>query len=430
MFTKDEQDELAEYIKKYVGKGKGADLMYQVSNGRIAPSKHLIKFIAEAVEGNKIFTLLDEQRIAFNYIIELANNPGDRKSVILVNGNPGTGKSVVAVNVLADLLKKGMNVRFVTTNAAFREAIIHEIGKTKVGETKVSSVFSRSASFVDEIQNKFPVLLVDEAHRLKSVGSYMYSGTKGQTYDVINAAKICVLFVDDAQLIRPNDEGSTEHIKSVAQELNADIYEVTLKTQFRCSGCDDYIDWISDMLQMPGKRDVKNWKGQYEFRIFDDPNKMYDEIINLDNSGFKSRLLAGFAWNWNKKSSSEPDVVIEEFNFEHYWNDYTNSIRWSFEPNMRDQIGCIHTSQGLEFDYVGVIIGNDLTIGDDGKVHAVYDNYKDSVGKRGLKNNPLELDRFVKNIYKILMTRGTLGCFVFCRDPKMRDHLKKAFDSL
>jgi hypothetical protein len=259
----------------------------------------------------------------------------------------------------------------------------------------------------------------------------MYAGTEGQTYDVINAAKVCVMFVDDAQMIRPNDEGSTAYIKTVADELGADVYEVKLKTQFRCSGCDDYVDWLSDVFQMPGERDVRNWKGQYDFRIFDDPNEMYEEIMKLDDSGFKSRVLAGFAWEWKDQASVEdPDVIIEECNFRHSWNNRSNSTKWSYEPSMRDQIGCIHTSQGLEFDYVGIIVGNDLIIGEDGMVHAVYDNYKDSVGKRGLKTRPLELDRFVKNIYKILMTRGTLGCFVYCRDSKMRDYLKNEFDRL
>jgi len=142
-------------------------------------------------------------------------------------------------------------------------------------------------------------------------------------------------------------------------------------------------------------------------------------------------MLAGFAWKWSSenegnKNGEIDDVTVPEHNFSMPWNGRSISYTWALDDAGVNQIGCVHTSQGLEFDYVGVIIGNDLKYDPERMaVYASYNDYKDTVGKKGLRNNPEELTKLISNIYKILMSRGMNGCYVYCRDPELQNYFKE-----
>ena len=435
IFLSEDSLELGRFIKKYVGQGKGVEILYEVENGHIRPSKNLIKHVNSMFQNNKVYTLLDEQKIAYASIIKHSLHPKG-KTTIIVNGGPGTGKSIVAVLAMVELLNNEKNVRFVTPNQAFREAIKSSVRGNRDQNNRIDVLLMGSSKFYDEKSNRFDALIVDEAHRLKSPGTYMYNGTRGQVYDIVNSAMVSVFFIDDNQRIRKNDEGSVQKIKDVSKELDSEVIEVELDTQFRCAGASAYIDWLDNTLKIDNKRFDKTWNSTYAFEIFDDPNELYEKIMELNEKGANARMLAGFAWNWydsSKPNSGIPleDVVMEEFDFHHSWNNRKNSYRWAIDDSMQSQIGCVHTSQGLEFDYVGVIIGRDLKYDPENDVlYADYDEYKDPGGKSGLKNNPEELTRYIKNIYKILMTRGSKGCYLFCRDRSMGDYFKRSFENV
>lgn len=424
-FTEDKK-KLEKFIKTYVGKGKGVEILYEIENGKIKPSKKLIDYVNQIIEHNPTYVLLDEQKIAYSSIVKYALYP-KKKTVILVNGGPGTGKSVVAVLAMSRLLEAGKNVRFVTPNQAFREALTDSIIRKEINGERIKSLFIGSSRFYDCSPNYYDAIIVDEAHRLRSPGAYMYNGTMGQVWDVVNAAQVSVFFVDDDQRIRPNDEGTVDRIKQVAGDLGAECLEVHLDTQFRCSGASDYIDWIERALQLKaGEKDL-GWRDSYRFQVFDDPNQLYGHIMELNGNGYSARMLAGFAWRWydSTKADGVPkeDVYMDEFDFHHSWNDKRKSFQWAIDDSMQDEIGCIHTSQGLEFDYVGVILGNDIKFDRrTGRIYADYDEYKDTSGKKGLRNDPEGLTRFVKNIYKVLMSRGIYGCFIFCRDKALSEY--------
>lgn len=426
-FVHGDEPKLNEFLRKYVGRGNGKEILYEVENGKIRPSKKLVEYVDRLLKGNRVYTLLDKQAIAYANMLSSVRNSTKRMTII-VNGGPGTGKSVVAVNALV-ALAKDYNVRYATPNAAFRTAIIKSLDpKLKIGDNKARYLFSGTGQFTSRTQD-FDVIIVDEAHRLKSKGTYQYSGD-GQVEDVIMSSRVSIFFVDDQQRIRPNDEGTEQFITDTAIRCGNEVKKIKLDVQFRCSGVDGYINWLDHTLQIQDTANYDGWEGSdFRFEIVDDPKELYSKISELNSQGEKARMLAGFAWDWSPiEDGLVEDVSIPECGFSMPWNSRKNSTEWAIRDDMADQIGCIHTSQGLEFDYVGVIIGNDLKYDPaSGDIYASYDDYKDGGGKKGLKDDPEKLTQFVKQIYKVLMTRGMKGCFVYVRNPELRDYLKSRY---
>ena len=258
----------------------------------------------------------------------------------------------------------------------------------------------------------------------------MYKGIS-QVEDVIKASLVNVFFIDDNQRIRPDDEGTVDTIKTTAARLGSKVVEVELQAQFRCAGAEGFLNWVDHNLQIQETANFDGWDGDaFEFAIVDDPHKLTNLITEKNAAGYKARLLAGFAWPWTSESDGNPnaeisDVKIQEHEFAMPWNSRRDQYSWAIDNTKVNQIGCVHTSQGLEFDYVGVIIGNDLRYDPlTSEVYASYSDYYDSTGKKGLKENPSELTKLVKNIYKVLLSRGMKGCFVYCRDKNLQDYLR------
>ncbi|WP_160043657.1 DUF2075 domain-containing protein [Paenibacillus sp. USDA918EY] len=429
LFYADDTKELQKFLYKHVGKGNGVNLLYLIENGKIRPSKKLIDHINGLFKGNPDFIMLDEQKVAYETIMSLTKDLTSKRTII-VKGGPGTGKSVISMNALGGILSKKKNVKFIAPNAAFRTVMVDTLAKQQVRDkTRTRVLFAGSGQFYDCESNFYDVLVVDEAHRLKGKGAYQYKGVN-QIEDIIKASKLNVFFIDDNQRIRPDDIGSVEEIKRIAALHKSEIYEIELTSQFRCAGADGYLNWVNDALQIKETANFNGWdKSTFEFQLFDSPHELLKQIKEKENNGMKSRMLAGFAWTWTKEDEGNrngeiDDVIIEEHDFSMPWNGRAISTTWAVHPDGIDQIGCIHTSQGLEFDYVGVIIGNDLKF--DPKtmtLYADYDEYKDTVGKKGLKKDPAKLTQLVKNIYKVLLSRGMKGCYVYCRDKNLHNYL-------
>ncbi len=254
----------------------------------------------------------------------------------------------------------------------------------------------------------------------------MYQGYN-QVDDVIKAARTTIFFIDDNQMVRPDDIGSVAEIKKYANIYGAEVLEMELAAQFRCSGAEGYINWLDDVLQLRETANYDGWEdGDFEFKIFDDPNEMRKAIKQKDAEGHSARILAGYAWEWTAQKAGNADaqvsdVLVPEYEFAMPWNSRKVGSTWAIDDSGIDQVGCIHTSQGLEFDYVGVIIGDDLAYNDETSTfYTDYAKYYDKVGKKGLKDDPKELNRLVRNIYKVLMTRGIKGCYLYCTDPTLQ----------
>jgi len=431
LYLKNDQLQLEEFIKIYVGKGRGKEILYKIENGNIRPAKKLIEYVGSLLKGNREFILLDEQKIAFEAAKEIALTAID-KTVITINGGPGTGKSVVAMNLMGELIKS-KNAFFVAPNASFREVMVNKLISDH-GKERVKHLLKGSGAFYGARKNQFDVLIVDEAHRLKNGTAFMYKG-ENQVEDIIKAGKVSIFFIDEKQVIRPNDIGTIEEITRIANLYGAKIHSVSLTAQFRCSGADGYVNWVDDVLQLKSTGNFEGWdKKDYEFEIVDNPHELKALIQQKTAEGHQARLLAGYAWNWTPADKGNSngqilDVTIPEFEFAMPWNSRKAGTTWAIDEAGVDQIGCVHTSQGLEFDYVGIIVGKDLKYDSGSNCFVTHwKEYKDAEGKKKLKNDPDKLNKLVRNIYRILMTRGMKGCYVYFMDKELEKYVRLRLD--
>lgn len=429
---------LAAFVKKYVRKGDRKKVLYDIENGRIRPSKSLQDRLASMLEGNREFVMIDDQKVVYERVLSMTEKTrvDGKKRVMIVEGGPGTGKSVVAVNLLCEVIRRGMVVHYITKNAAPRN-----VYKTKLkGSFSISSIdnlFRSSGGYFDGAKNKvltdlLDLAVVDEAHRLNEKSGLFGNRGENQIKEIIESSKCAVFFVDDDQIISLQDIGTKEELLRQARLAGAIIYEDRLVSQFRCNGSEGYIAWLDDVLQI---RETANpiFDVDYDFGVVETPQELL-RWVSEKNQNNKARVLAGYCWEWPVKSRNNPqhhDIVLEEYGFGMSWN--LNQGIWAIDPDSVNAAGCIHTSQGLEFEYVGVIIGPDMFYSGG----TVQTNYEKRAGTdkslRGIKkmsrDNPVRAqalaDRIIRNTYRTLLSRGMKGCRVFCTDLKLAVYFKR-----
>ena len=428
----DEKENLRAFIRKYVKTGDRNKVLYRIENGRIRPSKSLADSLVKMLKGNQEFVMIDDQKVVYETVLSLAKGASDnRKIVLIVQGGPGTGKSVVAINLLATLTKTGLMVKYVTKNAAPRS--VYESKLTgSFRKTEISNLFSGSGSFHDADSNVFDVLVVDETQRLVEKSGMFRNHGENQIKEIIKAAKLSVFFLDEDQRVTWQDIGERGEIIKHAKSAGAEIYESELASQFRCGGSNDYLLWLDDALQV--KPTAVPFLGgvSYDFRIFDSPSDLFGEIISK-NTENKARMVAGYCWDWvSKKDKSLYDIDLPEYGFKMKWNLASYGSLWILEKESVNEIGCIHTCQGLDLDYVGVIVGPDLVVRNGKVVTDPYKRAKTDHSLRGfktaIKNNEPgtieKVDALIKNTYRTLMTRGMKGCYVFFTDKETADYFR------
>ena len=432
VFTKGEIKKLRDFIKKYIQKGDQNKLIYQIEHGKIRPSKSLQDSLSNMLKGNEEFIMIDEQKVFYEeaYQLALEGVKSDNKKVMVIEGGPGTGKSVMAIHLLVNLIKEGLMTLYVSKNSAPREVYASKL-KGTIRKTEIDNLFKGSGSFTNSELNEFDVIVVDEAHRLNEKSGFYSNQGENQVKELIKASKFTIFFIDEKQRVTLKDIGSIDLINKYANEYGAEIIKGKLSSQFRCDGSDAYIAWLEDVLQIRETANTHDYGVDYDFRVYNDPHAMLDEIRKLNQVNNKSRLLAGYCWEWPTKERTNKgfkDISIPEHNFEISWN-LSDSI-WAIDQDSIDEAGCIHTAQGLEFDYVGVIIGPDLFY-KNGKVCTNYNKRaKSDQSLRGIKKmaqkDPIKADKIadeiIRNTYRTLMTRGQKGCFIFCTDPALNDY--------
>lgn len=254
------------------------------------------------------------------------------KDVMIVRSGPGTGKSVLAINLLVELNRRSMTCFYVTKNSAPRNVYSSKL-RGEYTQTYINHLFQGSGNFIDEEKNKLDCLIVDEAYRLNEKSVYFL--IKEKIKEIINAAKFSIFFIDENQKVTLKDIGSEELIKKFARELGAGIYTYELDSKFRCNESDGYLAWLDNVLEI---RDTANFDidgFDYDFKVFDNPNKMRKAIEEKNEINNKSRMIAGYCWNWiseGKDNTDIHDIVIQEYNFEMSWN-LGNSSTWAIDKN-------------------------------------------------------------------------------------------------
>jgi DUF2075 family protein len=428
-----ERQRLREFIKRRVKFGDKGDLLVKIENGRIRPSKMLADSLARMIKGHPEFVLIDDQKVVYETALALATKASaQRKQVLIVNGGPGTGKSVVAINLLVALTKLGLLTKYVSKNAAPREVYKSKL-KGHKKKVEIDHLFASSGAFVDTPANTFDVLVVDEAHRLNEFSGLYGNLGENQVKEIIESAECTLMFADDDQIVTLSDIGHTEELKRWAQAAGAEITLMELASQFRCGGSDGYLAWLDGVLGIRVTANTTLDHDAFDFRVVDSPVELHALIEERNHLVNKSRVVAGYCWDWaGKKNPEAYDIVIPEYGYRRQWNLGSDGSLWIVAGDSIDQVGCIHTCQGLELDYVGVIIGPDLLVRDGKVVTAPEGRSRMDRTIRGyktlMKADPegtrSKVDRIIRNTYRTLMTRGMKGCFVFCVDAETQAYFK------
>lgn len=438
-FLRKDAKKLTEFIKKHVKYGDSDNIMYRIDKGKIRPSKNLADKLDSLLKGNQEFLMIDDQKIVYETAIDLSNKSTVKdKNVLIVQGGPGTGKSVVAVNLLVEFTKRQLLAQYVTKNSAPRDVYASKlIGSFR--KSHINNLFKGSGSYTECETNLFDVLIVDEAHRLNEKSGMFQNLGENQIKEIISSSKFSVFFLDEDQRVTMRDIGESNEIKKWAIKLGARVHELELQSQFRCNGSDGYLSWIDNTLQIRETANETLDGINYDFKVFDSPNELRDAIFRKNRINNKARLVAGYCWDWiSKNDAMLKDIAIEGHNFAMRWNLASDGNLWILKPESVSEIGCIHTCQGLEMDYVGVIIGPDLVIRD-GRVMVSAENRAKTDSsikgyKRLYKEKPDDARKkaevIIKNTYRTLMTRGSKGCYIFCIDPETNAYFKELIGSV
>lgn len=437
IFAKEDAFILAKKLKTLLSKGDGFEIFNRFMQSPIRPSKKLLENTAKIIENKAVFSLLNEQLVAKNMIMSKVRlyDKKKEKSIILVKGGPGTGKTVIALNILAELAKKNKKIFYACKSKPFNEALMHTVGNK--GKILFSNLNRFIPSKIEE--NDLDVLLIDEAHRIGKTSNFQFTKPEDRTdmpqvEQLIRCAKTTVFFIDDKQNVRGLEIGNTQIIKDAAKKYGRSIEETELVSQFRCNGSDNYLDWLESVLGYTKKPKILKKQDNFDFKIFDDIDKLYAVLKNKEeNQKNSARLVAGFCWPWSKKLDSQGNLVkdVQIGTFAMPWETHSNInppkgyvkwYEWAYKPEGIKQIGCIYTAQGFEFDYIGVIIGPDI------KCHPENDCLITDIKETSdptLKRNKENFDTYVKNIYRVLMSRGMKGCYVYFVDKNVEAYFKK-----
>jgi len=434
LFLAKERAKLQAFIRKHVRHGDRRKALYAIEHGRIQPSKLLADSVLGLLQGKPEFVLIDEQKVVYETVLEVDGRAAKRKQVVIIQGGPGTGKSVLAVNLLAALLARKRNARYVSKNAAPRAVYEAKLTGTFT-RTRISNLFSGSGAFVDDEPDTYDTLIVDEAHRLNEKSGLYRNLGENQVKELIRAARCTVFFVDDDQRVTIHDIGHTEELRRWAQEFDAQVTELELSSQFRCNGSDSYLAWLDNVLGIRETANTTLDTREYDFRVFDNPAEMHALIEKKNKANNRSRVVAGYCWKWpSKKDPKAWDIVMPEFDYQRRWNLDQDGSLWIVTPGSVEQVGCIHTCQGLELDYVGVIIGPDMAYRDgrivtDATKRALSDQSVKGL-KKMMESEPERArklaDAIVKNTYRTLMTRGMKGCYVYFVDQSLASHVSSS----
>ncbi|MEU4692307.1 DUF2075 domain-containing protein [Actinoplanes sp. NPDC023714] len=439
IFTKQRRSAFLDYLRAGLdGRKPGAGAADRFLSSSVRPSRHLLTYAASELKERSHFTLLDEQRIAYELVLHAVERArsSDRKRVVVVSGGPGSGKSVIALSLLGELARQGRSALHATGSRSFTQTLRRYAGK---GSARLKNLFLYFNSFMTAERNGIDVLICDEAHRIRETSVNRFTraqqrqGARAQIEELLAAARVPVFLLDEHQVVKPGELGNVEVITAFAKRLNLEVETVSLHDQFRCGGSEGYEQWVLDLLGLSGER-PSTWEGdgRFDLRIADSPEDLEAFLSKKQAAGETARMTAGYCWPWSDPRPDDtlvPDVRIGGWS--RPWNvksdrsvgEAPGSPFWATDPNGFGQVGCVYTAQGFEYEWSGVIIGPDL-VARDGRLVTRRDEFKDPAFRSRKTVSDDEVDRLIRNTYKVLLTRGMRGTIVYSADEETRDFLR------
>ncbi|MEI8410603.1 MULTISPECIES: DUF2075 domain-containing protein [unclassified Kribbella] len=437
LFTGARRGEFIEFLQDRLDPTvPGGPYADQLINSAVAPSKQLLAVAAEEVQRREQFVLVAEQKLAHSMVlheVERARS-SDRKSVVIVTGGPGSGKSVIALSLLGELARRGRSVLHATGSRSFTQTLRRVAG---VRQERVKRMFKYFNQFMDAEPNDLDVLILDEAHRIRETSVDRYTKAefrtgRRQVDELIAAARVPVFLLDEHQVVKPGELGTVADIERYAADLGLPVHLIELDAQFRCGGSEEYVQWVLRLLGLTAGEPTE-WTGDpsFQVQVADTPEDMEATLRAKAAEGYGARIAAGYCWPWSDPRPDKtlvPDVQIG--NWSRPWNlkgdrkvgEAPPAALWATDPNGFDQVGCVYTAQGFEYDWSGVILGPDL-VWRNGRFTTIRDANKDPAFRNRKTTDTRSFDRLVRNTYKVLLTRGMVGTILYSPDPETRDAL-------
>ena len=437
LFTGEQRGALRDYLADVFAPTSGAEAADSLLAGRVAPSKQLLKLAADEVQRREMFVLLDEQRDAYHHVLHAVNKArrSNTKTAVVIAGGPGSGKSVIALSLMGELARQGRSVIHATGSRSFTTTLRKVAGARA---PRVQKAFQYFNSFMDAEPNELDCLILDEAHRIRETSVNRWTKAslrtdRPQIDELLAASRTPVFLLDQDQVVRPGELGTVADIEAAARAHGMEVEHIDLDAQFRCGGSLEYVQWVQRLLGL-ADGDVGVWSGDedFEVRLAESPQEMEDWLASRLAKGYNARMAAGYCWRWSDPrpdGSLVPDVQIGDWG--RPWNlkgdrsvgGAPAAALWATDPAGFGQVGCVYTAQGFEYDYAGVIIGPDL-VWRDGRWRSVREANRDPDFKNRARVHHDEFDRLVRNVYKVLLTRGLRGVSIYSTDPATREHLR------
>ncbi len=408
----------------------------------VAPSRQLLTVVADELAHREQFVLLDEQRVAVDVVLAAVENArsADQKSVVIISGGPGSGKSVIALSVMGELAARGRSVVHATGSRAFTQTLRNVSGQHKA---RAGSLFKYFNSFMEAERNGLDVLILDEAHRIRETSANRYTRAslrtgRRQVDELLAAARVPVFLLDQHQVVRPGEMGTVDDITAAAGAQGLGVQVVELNAQFRCGGSDLYVRWVSALLGLSGEAPFR-WEGddRFELDVVGSPEELESRLTAYRDQGYGARMTAGFCWPWSDPRSDGtlvPDVKIGTW--ERPWNlkgdralpGAPPAALWASHPDGFNQVGCVYTAQGFEYDWNGVIFGDDFVRrGDRWVSRREFNRDPDFRSRTAVSDD--EFDALVRNVYKVLLTRGMIGTLIYSLDSGTQSFLRSMIEA-
>lgn len=453
MFYKADREALISYLCRCFSEGDGGEGIEYLEGHCTGSSVEMRNWINDIVREAGDHPLSPEQQNIADRISAVVDKSVEdhEKYTVIVKGGPGTGKSVVAIKSLFMNYRKA-NVRgrclYLSKNAAPRDVFMGAFQYGSQQYNMLRNIMNDSGFFAREAVAASVLTVVDESQRVMDStngrgrnGQWHVYSNDNQIDNIVEHAGVSVFFIDEKQTVSLADAGTVDKIRAASRRYHSHLIELPeLKAQFRCGGSTEYVEWVDSVLGVTdGGRGIHS---DYDIEVVQDFAAFLQKMrgLNTDNN---ARIVAGYCWPWTSKTDVTgrlTDISIGGVNLR--WNNDTwlggRKRVWALEESAFEQVGCIHTCQGLEFDYIGVIIGEDLRY-ENGRLitnhtkkaeddfttnSRVRSNYLRANGNDTRKLER-ELDRIIRNTYRILLTRGMKGCRIYCVDPALGEYMKQ-----
>lgn len=441
IFTGQRRGGFVDYLQQFFAPTSGASAADALLASKIAPSKQLMALAAEEVQQREMFTLLDEQQDAYNTVLYAVSKArrDDAKTAVVVSGGPGSGKSVIALSLMGELARQGRTVVHATGSQSFTQTLRKVAAR---GNPRVRRTFQYFNSFMASEPNELDCLILDEAHRIRETSANRFTRAslrsgRAQIDELLSAARTPVFLLDEFQVVRPGELGTAADIMAAAASRGITVVRIDLNDQFRCGGSLEYVRWVEQLLGLADGGPVP-WVGDdsgYRVEVMDSPAELDAWLSARGSEGYGARMTAGYCWPWSDPRDDGTlvdDVVIGDWS--RPWNvkgdravgGYPPSPLWATDPAGAGQVGCIYTAQGFEYDYAGVILGPDLVWR--GGWETVLSANRDPALRSSKQVTDAQVDRLIRHVYKVLLTRGMQGVGIYSSDHETREFLHQQVD--